>query len=255
MQFIKELSAEGFTLFNVDEKKLPINAQGYSLKGWSSISATDVKREHNYQSQLWGIRTGLHSNNRYIMSLDFDCCGKSVDGIRIGCDYTKNKMKEYMDYGILDGMFESSTKGNMNVLIDYTNCPSLLTMLDGKSKFKKKDTDLEILFGSGHQQVIPPSTTKCKISGVAENKRKFLNSQPLLILNEETSNFDFIKSLFEEEPQHIKKKQRIGEIPNVVVSQQTTDAMTTDDEHIDLLFNVIKNEKNQKDNSATTHHK
>jgi hypothetical protein len=119
-------------------------------------------------------------------------------------------------------------------------------MLDGKSKFKKKDTDLEILFGSGHQQVIPPSTTKCKISGIAENTRKFLNSQPLLILNEEMSNFNFIKSLFEEEPKIIKTKQPIAKIPNVVVSQLTTDAVKTDDEHIDLLFNVIKNEKNQR---------
>ena len=248
MEFIKELSASGFTLFNVDETKRPINALGYTLNGWSEMSAIDAQKEHNYNSSLWGIRAGLHSNNRYIMSLDFDCCGKSVNGVRVGCEYTKTKLKEYMEFGIWDGMFSSSTKGNMNVLVDYTNCPSLQLILNGKSKFKRKDTDLEILFGTGHQQVIPPSTTKCKISGIAENKRVFLNSQPLLVLNEETEIFVFIKSLFDEEPKAIKtnSKTKTKNVTVVEAKQLTTASFETEDEYLDLLFNVIKNEKNEK---------
>lgn len=246
MEFIKKLSSQGFTLFNVSEQKRPVNAFGYHMSKWESMTAEEARQQHNYNSKLWGIRCGRHSNGRIIMSLDFDCCGqKDETGNRIGCQYTKDKLQEYLKFGINDGLFSSSTEGNMNVLIDYTNCPTLIELVDTQklSKFKQSGTDLEILLGSGHQQVIPPSQTKCKISGELGNARTFVNENPMLILNEDMPIFQFILSLLKKNEKQIKNgTKNLKNIEQPIVSSNTI-SLETDDKYLDLLFNVIKNEK------------
>lgn len=246
MEFIKELSSQDFTLFNVSDQKRPVNASGYHMSKWETMTAEEARKQHNYNSSLWGIRCGRHSNGRIIMSLDFDCCGqKDNTGNRMGCQYTKDKLQQYLNFGISDGLFSSSTEGNMNVLIDYTNCLTLIELVETQklSKFKKSGTDLEILLGSGHQQVIPPSQTTSKITGNLGNARRFIGDKPILILSEDMPIFTFIISLLEKPEKKLttfSKPLSFTEKAPLLVNTLSVD---TDDKYLDLLFNVIKNEK------------
>jgi len=248
MEFIKQLSAQGFTVFNVSEQKRPVNANGFNMSNWESITAEEARAQHNYNSTLWGIRCGRHGNGRVIMSLDFDCCGqKDASGKRMGCQYTKDKLSQYLEFGVSDGLFSSSTAGNMNVLVDYTNCPTLIELVESQklSKFKQTKTDLEILLGSGHQQVIPPSQTTCKITGTLGDARKFIGGSPILILSETMPLFPFILSLLQKKEEDkktvVKKNNNIMKIlPEV--PKPAAEVLDFEDQYLDLLFNVIKNE-------------
>jgi hypothetical protein len=122
-----------YNVFNIDDVKQPINKKGVKMFGWQSKTAIQLKQEHNLSSNLWGMKMGQQSNDRIIMSLDFDCCGKEdkTSGKRIGCQETINKLKNYSDnIDREDGMFSSSTEGNMNVLIDYTNSTTIMSLIE-----------------------------------------------------------------------------------------------------------------------------
>jgi hypothetical protein len=69
------------------------------------------------------MRMGKQENGKYILSLDFDICEvKNSEGERVGCEYTENKLREFLEnIDVEDGLFSSSTQGNYNVLVDYTN--------------------------------------------------------------------------------------------------------------------------------------
>lgn len=258
MDFVKQLIADGYSLFNVNDGKLPVDGNGnYLLRGWQSMTADELKQHHNYSSTLWGFRTGLHSNGRRIMSLDFDCCGQEDStGVRVGCEYTKTKLEEYKQFNVNDGFYYSSTKGNMNVLIDYTDCEQLVEYITSRnlSKAKKSHTDLEILLGSGHQQVIPPSQTKCKISKQLGEPRRFIGDKPILMLNEEMPIFEFIFDLLkatqvQQPPKRAtSSSSRVAVVspPSVVAPVSTMEPIKSDDKWIELLFNVIKNERDEK---------
>jgi hypothetical protein len=147
----------------------------------------------------------------------------------------------------------------MNVLVDYTNSRTIIEAVGDKSKYKRKGTDLEILMGCKHQQVVPPSTTTCKISGKAEHARKFLNSKPVLELIEGSSEMKFILDLLTEPPAAVaaprraKVKVKTASVPqrraaaaadaaNSAVSSPAKAEEETEDKYIDLLFNVIEND-------------
>lgn len=259
MSQITSLIEQGFTLFNVNEKKLPTNKRGVGLPKWQTLTADEAKQEHNYQSLLWGLRMGTHANGRRLLSLDFDCCGSTdASGERMGCDYTKGKLQEYQAFGVLEGMYSSSTKGNMNVLVDYTACPTLIDRIGKDSKLNRKGTGLEILCGSKHQQVIPPAMTTCKISGRAENRRAYLSTTPLLLLKEDMDVFAFILSLIDEAKEEEKPKpkpkttKKSGEEEQQKPKKSMKKVVNTEedeskeDKYLFLLFNVIKNEADEK---------
>ena len=98
-------------------------------------------------------------------------------------------MEEYLN-GIdsLDGIFDSSTQGNMTVLIDYTDSPLINKFIKQlNSKHEKKYNkfvihELEILLGGN--QVIPPSQTICKITGELGNSRKFRDDQMFYVIKD-----------------------------------------------------------------------
>jgi hypothetical protein len=263
MENIKKLVDAQFTLFNVSTDKRPINGRGIHMSGWETITAQEAQLQHNYDLLLWGIRCGKHCNNRIIMSLDFDCCGQKnkITGEREGCKYTQDKLAEYLAFDITDGLFSSSTRGNMNVLIDYTNCPTLIELVQSRqlSKFKRSGTDLEILLGSGHQQVIPPSQTNCKITKTLGNARRFLGDKPMLVLYEDMPVFPFIMELLKEPARTVKNTKKkettvcnSSSNDNAVkhdtfspISIADNAVINTDDKYLDLLFNVIKNEHDE----------
>jgi hypothetical protein len=112
----------------------------------------------------FGVVLGEQDNYDMILSLDFDCC-KLKNGEYVDCENTIELLNKYKALGIEDGMFKSSTEGNYNVLIDYTNTTTLKDKIKSmeKSSYKSKSTNLELLLRG--QQVIPPTATKCKKTG------------------------------------------------------------------------------------------
>lgn len=196
MDLIRKLIAEKYALLNVKETKAPVH------KDWETKTADQLQREYNMNSRLWGMRMGKQDNGHYIMSLDFDACGKADPKTkeRLGCEYTKKKLAEYCgiadveDNGY-DGFFDSSTDGNANVLIDYTDAPEIRKMVEEiGSKFKVYE--LEVLLGNGHQQVIPPTLTQCKRRGEKWRPRMFATDEPFYIMTEQSPIYDFVLGLF-----------------------------------------------------------
>lgn len=250
MNIIQKLINDNYSIFNLTMDKNPANINGNRLKDWNKLSSEDLKKHHNIDSKRWGLRTGLQDNGKYIMSIDFDCCGESnKDGIRTGCNFTKQKLEEYMSFNIPDGMYSSSTEGNMNVLIDYTNCNELIKLFHNKSKFNNHC--IEFLVGNGHQQAIPPTTSVCKITGKIGKQRKFFNNKPFYILDNDINNqvFQFIKNLI-----FVKIDIKLNK--NIPINNSLPDIQNNNslpniknyntDKYIDLIFNVITN-KNKLD--------
>lgn len=251
-QFIKMLVSNKFSIFNVGIDKAPINSKGRKMGKWISMSYDELVKEHNYDCNLWGMKMGLQENNRMIMSLDFDVCGKKNSiGERIGCSHTQEKLDEYLkSIDRMDGMFSSSTQGNMNVLIDYTNIPSIYELVKTLNTNKTTFHDLEILMGGN--QVIPPTQTNCKITGVLGQARCFKNEEPFYVLNENDSFvINFVTGLLT--PKLPKQKPvKVGKT-KIQIKKNTVDNLRNDiefvdvepinDKHLELIFDVIKNER------------
>ena len=136
MSSINYFITNDFNVFNINDVKAPINKKGVKMYGWEKKTATQLKKEHNLESKLWGMKMGVQCNGKYIMSLDFDCCGKEDkrSGKRLLCQETIKKWNQYNDnIDRKDGMFSSSTMGNMNVLIDYTDSFIIHTLIEPRS--------------------------------------------------------------------------------------------------------------------------
>jgi hypothetical protein len=184
----KQLVEDGYTIMNVRTKeqkingrvlaaKSPINSTGYGLKGWEKMPHDAIVAQSNYDEPYivgFGIRLGKQENGKLILSLDFDCC-KKIDGEYVDCYETIGLLNIYTELvGNEQGMFSSSTEGNKNVLIDYTNSPKLKEAVEGvgKNNICRDDCGLELLIYGN--QVIPPTTTKCKKNGCDGNPREYL---------------------------------------------------------------------------------
>ena len=229
-QFIQSLVSNKFSIFNVGIDKAPINGKGRKMGKWISMTYDELVKQHNYDCNLWGMKMGVQENNRMIMSLDFDVCGKkNAIGERIGCSHTQEKLDEYLNsIDRFDGMFTSSTQGNMNVLIDYTNVPEIYSIIQILNMNKTTFYDLEILMGGN--QVIPPSQTNCKISGVLGEARCFKNDEPFYVLSKnDIFLINFISELLIPKipkPKPIKKVKQ-AKIKNTNI--ENIDAIKIDD--------------------------
>jgi len=251
-QFIQSILSKKFSFFNVGIDKAPVNGKGKKMGKWITMTFDELVKQHNYNSNLWGMKMGLHENGRMIMSLDFDVCGKkNIIGERIGCFHTQQKLDEYLS-GIdrFDGMFTSSTKGNMNVLIDYTNISSIYELIKILNTNKTTFHELEILVGGN--QVIPPSQTNCKISNTLGDARCFKNEEPFYVLSEsDTFLINFITELLTPklpQPKPVKPvkqpKLKKNTQPSLInETERVDDVQPCNDKYLELLFNVIKNDR------------
>jgi len=253
METIKSLISQNFALFNVNLEKAPVNRYGNKMGKWELKTFEELQKEHNPRSLLWGLRMGLHENGRYIMSLDFDCCGDKnpETGDRMGCEYTKNKFNEYtaiVDKN--DGLYNSSTEGNSNVLIDYTNAPKIIDLV-GKIGSKFNLHGLELLLGNRHQQVIPPSKTNCKINKKCFIERTFKNNEPFYILTEQSTIYPFVLDLFNVHfANNNDTKKTNTKLQNTIIKENKVVEIVaienndevSDDMYLELLNNVIRND-------------
>jgi len=249
MEKIRQLVDERFFLFNVNDKKAPINKKGHAMPKWIELSFEQLCQEHNWNSLLWGMKMGKHENGRFILSIDFDCCGKkNTLGERIGCQFTKDKLNEWKSQvQNFDGMYSSSTDGNANILIDYTNCPTIIQKVQQLNKTKFKIEELEVLLGGN--QVIPPSSTISKITLEMGNPRQFLSNNMFYILTEQDIMYNYVLDLFPKEKIIVKKEKK--EKPNL--NEIITFEDIQDDKYLKLLFNVIGNRKLQDGTKQISH--
>ena len=199
---INQIVNERYDVFNVNEKKQPINRNGFGLKNWETLPYDVLVKHHNYKSNKWGIRLGQQTNGKHILSLDFDVCGKpNKDGIRTGCPETKKLLDKYWDkIDRKDGMFVSSTQGNFNVLVDYSVSNQIKEWVANLGKAKFAIHELEILVAKN--QIIPPTATNSKITGTLGPAREFLNENNFYVMEkEEGFMFEFLQGLFDVEKQ------------------------------------------------------
>jgi hypothetical protein len=255
--FIKGLVKDKFSIFNVDLEKCPINKAGGRMKDWINKSYRELVSMHNYNSNLWGMKLGEQENGRFIMSLDFDIYDKDTKG---DCEKTKALLQIYLtSCSNHNGMYSSSTEGNINILVDYTNSPEIKEYVKKIETAKFQKDGLEVLLKGN--QVIPPSQTNCKKTKKLGNPRTFkIPDQPFYIIeNESCFTFHFIKMLFDDKLGKLEKPKKLTN--KIIKKEDNTDTeeTSTDEEYevstdkwIDLLLNVIKNEKDKKGKKIIT---
>jgi hypothetical protein len=160
-QIVEYFTSNQFFVWNVKDK-MPVAGTG--AHGWSKIPYEDIKNYWDKTSLSWGMRTGRQPNGKYIIGLDFDTWLKS-EGKYIACHNTRKLLEEFIK--VLDtkqdGFYVSGTEGNRGCLVDIQKCETIVNMLEtiGKGRFQADNYHLEIL--NGHNFVIPPTATKCKI--------------------------------------------------------------------------------------------
>ena len=258
--FIKGLVEDKFNIFNVDLEKCPINKAGGRMKDWINKTYRELVSMHNYNSNLWGMKLGEQENGRFIMSLDFDIYDKDTKG---DCEKTKALLQIYLNScSNHNGMYSSSTEGNINILVDYTNSPEIKEYVKKIETAKFQKDGLEVLLKGN--QVIPPSQTNCKKTKKLGNPRTFkIPDQPFYIIpeNESCFTFHFIKMLFDDKLGKLEKTKKLTNTIKIIKKEDNTDTegTSTDEEYevstdkwIDLLLNVIKNEKDKKGKKIIT---
>tara|TARA_R110000787_G_scaffold22895_3_gene66134 strand:- start:127 stop:2655 length:2529 start_codon:yes stop_codon:yes gene_type:complete len=215
---LKDLHTNGYFAYNVGHDKIPININGKHLWKWNEKTVTDLKLQCDYDNKSIGMRMGTQENGRHIMCIDFDVLKKQKDGYG-ECKSTKKYLDDFIENNNQDGMYESATVGNMNVLVDYTDNNILrekMNELGTLAVAKSDDVGLELLLRSN--SVLPPTATICKKTDVLR-ERKSLNDvlfKPS-VDGDYTSNFilDFIKKTQEKKPKKKTQKNSINEFASL----------------------------------------
>jgi len=114
--------------------------------------------------------------------LDFDIYNIETDS---DCKMCKKYFDTYSDVcGTEDGMYESSTEGNWNVLCDITECIDLIDLCEKRAtETFKPIPNCGLEFQITKHQVIPPTATPCKKTGKTDKRREFSdNAHPFKIV-------------------------------------------------------------------------
>jgi phage/plasmid-associated DNA primase len=256
MDFIRRLVDEKYLVFNVNNKKCPVNKHGNKMGEWSEKTYEELKKEHNYEKKSWGINLGEQPNGSQIMSLDFDCWDNKKS---VPCEETIDRYEKYLEEFSSDGNYKSSTDGNGNVLLDITASDAIKNCIKNNSVENKFNLGgLEILVGKN--QVIPPTQTTCKKTKKMGQARQFKNPEkPFFIVKKDSKIETYVLNLFEEKYSVIREKT-VKVVKNVIPSTPCVEKNTETaiplavgglrgivtlpvDKHLDLLFNVIRNDK------------
>ena len=243
----KDLVENGYTIMNERTKefkcrgkvypaKSPVNSDGIGMKKWESMPHDAIVAQSNYDEPYtlgFGIRLGEQKNGKLILSLDFDCC-KKIDGEYVDCFETIGLLNDYQELvGDEEGMFSSSTEGNKNVLIDYTNSPKLKEIVEGvgKNNICKDTCGLEILIYGN--QVIPPTQTICKKNGCDGNPREYLTDVVFKIVEDDDPIVQYISDYINscDKPKKKKTSRVVGKKKLVVETYEEVE----EDERNELL--------------------
>ena len=200
---LNELHEQKYIAYNVGSDKIPINGRtNKRMKNWSKLNLKEIKSLCDYNNKSIGMRMGLQENGRLIANLDFDV-SKKTNGVYCDCIETKDMLDKFIMNNNDDGVYESATIGNMNVLVDYTDAPRVRTKIAemDTAVIKSNNIGFELLAKSN--SVLPPTETICKKTNKLR-QRKRLNSVMFKKINDDdyTSNFilDFIQSAQKDKP-------------------------------------------------------
>ena len=244
---IRKLASAGYNIRNcftdnsVATAKMPCHVDKRTLV--PSAIAYKSKSNEWFRNQLvihescgYGIKCGRQDtkDNRYIVCLDFDIYVKETG---LDCPIAKREFGLYNDRcGSEDGMYESSTDGNYNVLCDITNCAKLIEMCDGLPEFfHPVGGGLE--FQVTKHQVIPPTMTPCKKSGKMDRRREFSDDDAPFKVVEDFDNVYMM--LFK----YLEAGQKYRKSPTRVITPTSSDSelVPPDAKYIDMVMNGIGN--------------
>jgi len=193
MEFVEYLKEEYYQVANLrGDGKCP------GIKEWNTLPNLYDKC-HIKEGEKYFIRTGEQlnmeegCNEDYILGLDFDVYKK-------GCKNNQHQKTlaqlEAFKQSNPDnaGMFKSATAFNEGCLVSIRKCVEIIEMLYeiGSTRFSNKGDNLEILYGSA--MTIPPSKTKCKMTGRDTGREFYDIEQPILQLERNTPQYKFILS-------------------------------------------------------------
>ena len=203
----KLLVANGNTLFNVSEKKQPVDANGRGLDEWQLKTHAELVAGINWKIPRFGMMMGQQGNGRLILSLDFDICGKKRknpqegESLRVGCDITKGYWEEWnkvSDTGC--GMYNGGTEGNFNMLVDYTDSDKIKAKVEQMKLIKATAMGhggMEVFYGT-HNQVIPPSATIDKTTGKIGKARQFVsNEYPFRFIHQKPTEEEWLEGFLD----------------------------------------------------------
>jgi phage/plasmid-associated DNA primase len=233
-----DLHKRKYIAYNVGKNKAPINAiTGMNMKNWSKMGLDEIKPLCDYDNENIGMKMGIQENGRHILCIDFDVA-KKVDGKYVDCEKTKKMLDDYRKNNNEDGMYESATLGNMNILIDYTDANKVrekISELNGLSVIKQNDIGLELLVQSN--SVLPPTPTICKKTDTLRPRKSLNNILFKNITDDDyTSNFilDFIDTA-RPKKNALKKSKQKDEQKN----EQSETNTQTDEEECRLFLDLI----------------
>ena len=218
---IQELYDDNHALINLKpNEKLPIHT------GYMRDVPAMLLEKFQFNDDNVAMRMGINSlNGRWVIGLDFDCSAKNKKGIYEDCKKTILLKESYKtEIGCEDGMYQSSTEGNINVLVDITNSEDLQEALHVlPNRWSPSDVNLELL--TGCIMLLPPSRTINKKSGKIGEKRMWYNNNNLYcVQNDNDPMVAFIVDYIKENQSKPKKKyhsKKDAEIELLIEDNQT----------------------------------
>ena len=219
-----------FRIYNLggDDGKKAVNASGSGLMGFPRLTARELSYKCDRTNGKTGLLVGRQDDGTWLMTLDFDCCGPKVNGTRVPCQWTYDKLVQYRQFREReDGFFASSTEGNYGILIDITHCDEIQKILP-TDKGSGGAYQLEV-FWDNKGVGLPPCPSVCKLTGEWRHRQWEAEKQILVLTNEDKWMIDYIKDI-------------MGTSPPVPVARATTPPESTGNKWEDLLL-LLPNDK------------
>lgn len=264
---VKDLAHYGYDIFSLNTSKAPVDRNGQMMTDWESKTHAELMAEIRWAVPRFGIRLGTQTNGRKMMSLDFDCCGAKTHDPdptapkRAGCETTRAYLEEYKAVkGCDNGFYESSTEGNMNVLIDYTD--SIIITEAFKRALIKQPTKknklghngMEIFFGKVNQ-AIPPTASISKWTEALGAPRRYLNDNPIMLFDgTQGAHEQWVADLIDKvvATYGVARAPRAQVItPQVSEAEEDAPPDTTDMYH-ELLYDIIDNKAGENGGKRVT---
>ena len=203
---VQQLYDEKYCLINLKpNEKIPIH-QGY-MRDTPEVLLSKFKHTESNVAMRMGFNT---LNGRYMIGLDFDCIKKKKKGDGYeDCNDTIALKDEYIStIGSEDGMYYSSTAGNINILLDITNSQELQNIIQVlPSRWSAPNLNLELLLGC--IMVLPPSKTPNKKTGKIEYSRNWCNENNIYVVSDDNDPIVFfITDYIKDHPCKSKNKYK-----------------------------------------------
>jgi hypothetical protein len=196
----------------------------------------------------YAIRLGYNEfNERYMIALDFDIKESNKTTDNKYCADTWENYKSTIDN--LDGMFNSSTQGNFQVLLDITESTSIREALKNYNNkivhFGHKNSSMEVLCGG--ITLLPPSKTVDKRKGKAHLSRKFENENYCLKVYPEDAIEEWFLERIPEGKKKCDSKEKLATESYIKdVREEYQDAVEEADDEKPTPVGLLSKNSNQK---------